>query len=285
MTDNTAKQSLAQWIGRSETHDDLIDARQARLMQTTLDRAPSLKDGDPLPPLWHWLYFAEATPLSELSRDGHAKRGGFLPPVPLPRRMWAGGRLGFVGDLILGERARKTSTIQTIVFKDGRSGPLCFVTVRHELSGPDAAPRLWEEHDIVYRQDPGPDDPRPIQVKPPQGAVITRSIVPSSVMLFRYSALTFNGHRIHYDKDYCRQVEGYPGLVFHGPLTATLLADLAVEKSGEKKLKGFSFRATAPLFDTAPFPICAKKSDDSDLQLWAETPEGGLAMEAKATFS
>lgn len=285
MTAGAEKNPLFDWIGRSDAQDDLIDARQARLMQLTLDRAASLQDGDPLPALWHWLYFVEAALLSELGRDGHAKLGGFLPPVPLPRRMWAGGRLSFEKDLRLGERAKRRSTIKDILFKEGRSGKLCFVTLRHEILGADGALRLWEEHDIVYREDPRPGDSKAPALKPPEAALWQREIKPSAVLLFRYSALTFNGHRIHYDLDYCRKVEGYPGLVFHGPLTATLLADLAMENSSGKRLNSFSFRATAPLFDTAPFRLCAKKGEGSTLRLWAETPEGGLAMEAEANFA
>lgn len=273
---------LKTWIGRSETASDVIDAGRARLMQATLDREPSLRDGDALPPLWHWLYFLQPTPLGALDLDGHAKRGGFLPPVDLPRRMWAGGRFAFSGPVRLGEVLTRTSTVEDVAVKRGRSGPLCFVTVRHDFAGPDGGLRLREEHDIVYRGDPAPGAASAEPSPAPEGGVWSTRVVPSPVLLFRYSALTFNAHRIHYDRDYCREVEGYPGLVFHGPLTATLLADLVVRVRPEAALRGFSFRAVAPLFDGAPFMLRGKSAAEGTLALWAETPEGGLAMRASA---
>lgn len=273
---------LSQWIGKSETTTDTLHAHQARLMQLTLDREPSLQEGDLLPPVWHWAYFLSGAPMSKLGRDGHPARGEFLPPVALPRRMWAGGRLTFDQPVYLGETVTKASTIKDVVLKQGKSGTLVFVTVRHEYFGPDNDLRFTEEHDIVYRDDPSPDAPKPTLVTPPQHSAYNEEIVPSTVQLFRYSALTFNGHRIHYDRDYCKDVEGYPGLIFHGPLSATILADLAVRRSGDdagKSLKGFSFRAVAPLFDTAPFTI----HHDGDSTVWAQTPDGGLAMKASVT--
>ncbi|QUJ77918.1 MaoC family dehydratase N-terminal domain-containing protein [Sulfitobacter albidus] len=251
-------------------------------MQMTLDRDATLDDGMALPALWHWLYFLETAPLSGLGRDGHPAKGGFLPPVALPRRMWAGGRLGFMRPLVLGEEARKISTIRAVTPKNGRSGPLCFVTVRHEIAGPDG-PALWEEHDIVYRADPAPGPPAATPTDP-VGAdwETTRQIVPSEVMLFRYSALTFNGHRIHYDRDYATGVEGHAGLVVHGPLIATLLADLATSRRGDR-MRAFSFRAVAPVFDTAPFTLHAR-GDGPREELAAATAEGRIAMRATATF-
>ncbi len=274
---------LETWVGRQERASDVFLVDSARRMQATLDQQPSLKAGDALPPLWHWIYYLNETPQSGLGRDGHPKLGGFLPPVALPRRMWAGGRLTFEAPLTLGATVDKLSTVTGVRLKDGRTGPLCFVTVRHEyaISG---ATCMTEEHDIVYREDPDPSAPKPEPAAPPQGATVRESVTPSETMLFRYSALTFNGHRIHYDRSYCRDVEGYPGLVFHGPLTGTLLADLAVRSSGGSVLKKFSFKALSPLFDTAAFTILGKPSD-AGLALWAETPGGGLAMSAEAEFS
>ncbi|MDA0219408.1 MAG: MaoC family dehydratase N-terminal domain-containing protein [Proteobacteria bacterium] len=283
-TPTTDEDMLRGWIGRSETHQDVLAVGQAKRMAATLDRMQEPAEGDALPPLWHWIYFNEAVARSALGRDGHARRGGFLPPVDLPRRMWAGGRFGFVEPLRLGEAVTRHSTIRDVAVKHGRTGPLCFVTVRHDLAGPDGAERFWEEHDIVYREDPAPGAPAPAAQAPPGEPAFSRTVTPSPVLLFRYSALTFNGHRIHYDRDYCRDVEGYPGLVFHGPLTATLLADLAQEHGGGRTLATFSFRALAPLFDTAPFVLRGKPSGPDDLELWAETPRGGLAMTAKAHF-
>ncbi|KUF10448.1 FAS1-like dehydratase domain-containing protein [Pseudoponticoccus marisrubri] len=270
---------LTDWIGRTEEHHDVILPRPARFMQATLDRTPSLAEGDALPPLWHWLYFLEAVPASGLGRDAHPKRGGFLPPVDLPRRMWAGGRLDFAAPLVLGQAAVKRSTILDVTEKSGRSGPLCFVTVRHEiLTGGQVA--LTEEHDIVYRADPDPAAPAPVPPRAPEGAEVTETVQPTQVMLFRYSALTFNGHRIHYDVDYARQVEGYEGLVFHGPLTATLLADLATRSLGQP-LRRFSFRGTAPLAGMAPFTIAGRRVEGG-MDLWAARGDGAQAMQAEA---
>ena len=194
---------LQDWIGRSQEAGDVLRAQPAQFMQATLDREPSLKDGDLLPPLWHWLYFLEAKRASELGRDAHPKKGGFLPPVSLPRRMWAGGRLTFHHPLILGQAAVKRSTIKSITEKSGRSGSLCFVTVAHEIIQNDQC-ALTEEQDIVYREDPAPDAPTPQPAPAPDNPEFSQVITPTEVMLFRYSALTFNGHRIHYDVDYAR---------------------------------------------------------------------------------
>ncbi len=270
---------LQRWVGRTESREDIMLPGPARAMQALLDSPASLVVGDPLPPLWHWLYFHTLTRQSELGPDGHAALGGFLPPVALPRRMWAGGRLTFHAPLLIGGPANKSSEIKSVEVKSGRSGALCFVTVQHDLTQGDQL-CLTEEHDIVYRDmvKPGEASEPPA---PPQNAESTRTIAPSTTLLFRYSALTFNGHRIHYDVDYCRDVEGYPGLVFHGPLTATLLAQLATDITGAP-LKTFSFRAVSPLFHTAPFGIAGRRVDDR-AEIWATTPDGGLAMRADAT--
>ena len=271
---------LLQWKDRAETSTERISAEQCRRMQETLDRIAELNVGDPLPPLWHFITHLTSAPLSRLGRDGHPQRGGFLPPVALPRRMWAGGRFSFTGSIRLGDEVTKTSTIHQIETKTGRTGPLCFVTVRHELAV-HGETRVTEDQDLVYREDPAPDALRPQPRPAPRDADWTRIIEPSEVMLFRYSALTFNGHRIHYDRDYARDVEGYDGLVFHGPLTATLLADLAASEMGP--LATFSFRALSPLFDTAPFRIAGVR-DGGRARLWAATPGGALAMDAEASI-
>jgi 3-methylfumaryl-CoA hydratase len=281
MTNQTLDEAkLRKWIGNAQSSTDTLHVEQSRLMQATLDREPTLNAGDELPPAWHWLYFLTGAPMSKLGRDGHAALGEFLPPVALPRRMWAGGRLAFEKPVLLGETISKRSTIKDVVAKHGKSGSLVFVTVRHEYYGSGEELRFTEEHDIVYRQDPSPDAPKPTPVAPPDGSVHSETIVPSTVQLFRYSALTFNSHRIHYDRDYCQQVEGYPGLIFHGPLTATLLADLAYRIRDGKMLKKFNFRAVAPLFDTQPFTL----HHDGISTVWAETPEGGLAMKTTIAY-
>ncbi|NNU79542.1 acyl-CoA dehydrogenase [Halovulum dunhuangense] len=272
---------LKSWIGRSETTRDLITARPARLMQATLDLPVTLETGGALPPLWHWIYFPTEAPTAALGEDGHPEKGGFLPPVPLPRRMWAGGRFRFQRPLRLGEVAERRSTIESVAVKQGGSGQLCFVTVRHQVSG-DGTPAFEEEHDIVYREAPAPGAPAP-KAPPLPGIApqVSRTITPSMPLLFRYSALTFNGHRIHYDLDYCRDVEGYPGCIVHGPLIATLLMGLASEMAGPRGVTAFSFRATAPLFHDAPFHIHGAETADG-LMIWAERPDGGQAMRAEA---
>lgn len=274
--------ALETWIGTSETHKDTLHTQPARFMQATIGREPTLETGDALPPLWHWLYFLEAKPLRELGRDGHPKKGGFLPPVALPRRMWAGGRFEFHAAIPLGTQACKRSTIKHIAEKNGRSGALCFVTVLHEVFLEDGTLALIEEHDIVYREDPRPDAPKPVPEMAPTGADVSEIVTPSQVILFRYSALTFNGHRVHYDVDYARTVEGYDGLVFHGPLTATLLIDLAQRIMGTAA-KTFEFRGLAPLAGMAPFHIEGNRNGNT-LTLWARRHDGAKAMQATATF-
>ena len=269
------------WIGRSEQRADVLRAQPCRFMQATLGHDATLSDGDALPPLWHWLFFLEAKPLGALGRDGHPAKGEFLPPVSLPRRMWAGGRFTFHQPLIIGRPASKTSTIKSIAEKQGRSGPLCFVTVAHEIHQ-DGELCVVEEHDIVYRADPDPADAPPKPAQAPAEAAFSEQIQPSEVMLFRYSALTFNGHRIHYDNDYARTVEGYDGLVFHGPLTATLLVDLSQRHAG-KTARSFSFRGTAPLSGLSAFHIEGRQAEDG-AELWARRADGALAMTAHTVF-
>lgn len=273
---------LSQWIGREKTLVDTLHLGPANLMAMTLDRAPKLALGDVLPPLWHWLYFLQSAPLSALGRDGHPARGGFLPPVALPRRMWAGGRFGFDGALHLGAEGTKRSVIKDVVLKVGRSGALCFVTVRHDISG-DGEPAFWEEHDIVYREDPTEGAKANLTAPVGDDWEFTETINPTEVMLFRYSALTFNGHRIHYDRDYSRSVEGHAGLVVHGPLIATLLMDMAQRIAKDAAPRGFDFRAASPLFDGTPFTLHANREGNT-IKLVAATPDGRLAMKAEAHF-
>lgn len=278
----TGKTELNDWIGRQEQHSDVLRAQPARFLQATLGQAPTLTEGSTLPPLWHWLYFLDVQPAGALGRDGHPEKGGFLPPVDLPRRMWAGGRLSFLKPLRLGLNATKLSTIQSITQKQGRSGPLCFVTVRHEIFQHGEC-ALREEHDIVYRQDPTGADRPQVSMAPPKAPQHSEQIHPTEVLLFRYSALTFNGHRIHYDIDYARQVEGYDGLVVHGPLTATLLAMMA-QRCQPTAMTAFEFRGRAPLTGMAPFTL-EGHSDGDDHTLWARRADGQVAMTAKARFA
>jgi 3-methylfumaryl-CoA hydratase len=275
---------LAQWKGRRESIEDTIHAAPIAALAATLDRDdPAPRLGDPLPPLWHWLFFLPLHRQSQIGADGHARRGGFLPPVPLPRRMWAGGRFRFGRPLRVGEAARRTSTIEDVGVKQGRSGRLVFVLVRHEIVGSFGG-SLTEEHDIVYRDSPRPGEPAPPGRTAPGPAPWRRDVRPDDVLLFRYSALTFNGHRIHYDRRYATEVEGYPGLIVHGPLIATLLADLA-RRNDPRAPKAFSFRAVSPLFDLEPFAVCGAPSGDAaSAKLWARGADGALAMEAEIHF-
>ena len=274
---------LKTWIGRSETLEDTVTPVPAAALAATLDRDGPPRLGDPLPPLWHWLYFLPLHRQSDIGPDGHPRRGGFLPPVPLPRRMWAGGRFTFHRPLRVGEAIRRTSTVADVSLKTGRSGSLVFVLVRHEIAGAAGDVALVEEHDIVYRDAPRPGETTPAPRPAPTASAWRRDIVPDDVLLFRYSALTFNGHRIHYDRRYVTGTEGYPGLVVHGPLLATLLVDL-LARNISTPLARFTFRAVRPVFDIAPFAVCGGPSGPSAAALWVRGGDGFLAMEAEAAF-
>ena len=274
---------LRSWIGKQETLQDQVTRFPIAALSATLDRDDlPPQPGDPLPPLWHWLYFLPTARQSVLGPDGHPARGGFLPPVPLPRRMWAGGRLTFHQPLRVGEAISRVSTVQDVTIKHGRNGALCFVLVRHEVFG-ESGLALVEEHDIVYRDaaQPGeaPAAPRPVRTDD----TWRRDIYPSEPLLFRYSALTFNSHRIHYDRRYVTETEGYPGLVVHGPLIATLLIDL-LRRNSVQTVASFKFRAVSPLFDVAPFSVHGAPDGAGGAALWARNAAGNLAMEAEARF-
>lgn len=275
---------LRQWIDKTEVSRDVVRAGAANALAATLVR-PLLAAGDGLPPLWHWIYFWTACPQDEIGADGHPQRGGFLPPVPLPRRMWAGGRLRFVAPLEVEAGAVRTSRIQDVNAKAGKTGSLGFVTVRHEIAQHGRV-ALTEEHDIVYRDLPVADAPATPGKPAPQDAAWSRTIVPDPVLLFRYSALTFNGHRIHYDRDYVTRVEGYPGLIVHGPLIATLLLDLVARQLPQARVAEFDFRAVGPLFDIEPFMVCGRpEPDGKTVRLWAQNQRGELAMQAEARLA
>ena len=275
------------WVGRRETSVDTIGATPVVALNATLDHPPmNVASGMALPPLWHWLYFLPMYRQSEIGDDGHATRGGFLPPVPLPRRMWAGSRIEFRLPLRVGDAVERTSTIAEVTQKEGRTGRLVFVKVRHELRLKDAAETAVDEvHDIVYREAKKPTDVEPEPMPAPVGATWQREIDPDAVLLFRYSALTFNGHRIHYDRRYVTEVEGYPGLIVHGPLIATLLLDLLRREAPEADVAAFSFRAVRPTFDLHPFRVNgAPQADGRSIRLWAQDHQGWLTMDAVATL-
>jgi len=285
--DRNDEREWAAWVGRSETLHDVVGPTPVAALTATLDHPPApVPEGTPLPPLWHWLYFLPLHRQSELGPDGHARRGGFLPPVPLPRRMWAGSRFEFISPLHVGDAMARTSAIESVTVKHGRTGKLVFAKVRHEVRREKAAePALVEFHDIVYRAARQPDDPEPPPVPAPTGAPWQREIVPDDVLLFRYSALTFNGHRIHYDRRYVTEVEGYPGLVVHGPLIATLLMDLLRRQMPQADVATFRFKAVRPSFDRHPLRLNgALQADGKTVRLWANDHEGWLTMDATATL-
>ena len=272
------------WVGRRESREDLVTAAPLAMLDATLDREPVAHGpGASVPPCWHWLYFLPAARASEIGVDGHPRRGGFLPPVELPRRMWAGGRLTFERPLGVGEIARRDSTIVSVERKAGKSGELVFVLVRHEIFGPDGR-AVIEEHDIVYRPAPAPGAAPPTPQPAPADARWSFAVEADAVMLFRYSALTFNGHRIHYDKDYALNEEHYPGLVVHGPLLATWLLELPRRVLPARKVAAFSFRALAPVFGPTRFTVNGKP-EDGGIALWIADAAGTLAMTATVGFA
>ncbi len=276
---------LSAWIGRSETVADTIGSTPVAALAATLDHpAAPVPAGTVLPPLWHWLYFLPLHRHSDIGPDGHARRGGFLPPVPLPRRMWAGSQFEFRAPLRVGDAVQRTSTIAEVTQKSGRTGALVFVKVRHELRCNGAAePALVEFHDIVYREARQPGDAEPPPTPAPADASWQRDWLPDDVLLFRYSALTFNGHRIHYDRRYVTEVEGYPGLVVHGPLIATLLLDLLRRQAPGADVAAFRFKAVRPTFDGRPLRVNGRRMDN-EVHLWAQDHEGWLTMDATATL-
>ena len=284
---SAASNDLQAWVGRSESVRDRIGATPVNALNATLDHKPvPAAAGTELPPLWHWLYFLPLHRQSDIGADGHAKRGGFMPPVPLPRRMWAGSQFEFRSPVRVGDAVERTSTIADVTEKEGRTGKLVFVKVRHEVRCNGAAdPAIVEFHDIVYREPKRDDDIEPPPQPAPTGAAWQREIVPDDVLLFRYSALTFNGHRIHYDRKYVTEVEGYPGLIVHGPLIATLLMDLVRRNAPGVDVASFRFRAVRPTFDLNPFRVNGQLQPDREtIKLWAQDHEGWLTMDAVAAL-
>lgn len=267
---------LTDWVGRTIETSCWLDPWRAYAMHATLDAtdAPPL-EGAALPPCWHWAYFLDAAPSHELGPDGHPQRGGFLPPVPLPRRMWAGSRIEFFAPLVLGAAARKVSRVAAVEEKSGRSGRLCFVKVQHEIHVPSGL-AIREEQDIVYR-----DVQRSDAATVAQDATIdARWQQPwafDAPRLFRYSALTFNSHRIHYDRDYVTREEGYPGLVVHGPLMATVMLELVRMRCPDRSIRQFDFRAIAPVFDGQAIHAYGQPDGDR-VELWIRGGSGIVHM-------
>ena len=283
------KSALQDWIGGTEEAADLFSPERCVALARALDQPDRhLVDGAALPHLRHWLYFWTAAPRAQLGRDGHPALGGFLPDVgklwgSQTRRMWAGSRLEFLRPLTLGLPTRRMSTVESIEEKSGRSGRLVFVTVRHEIFDGDSL-AVTDRHDIVYREDlPNATLPEPDTAS--GDYQWQASLTADPVLLFRYSALTFNGHRIHYDRDYARAVEGYRGLVVHGPLLATLLVDFATSLRPDQTLQHFRFRGRRPVIDGQPFRLRAKTAHDGSLSLWIADADDALAMTAEAQFA
>jgi 3-methylfumaryl-CoA hydratase len=280
--------ALREWIGRTETRTDVITEAPVAALSASLNHEQSRAiTGEALPTCWHWLFFQDVIPTAQLAVDGHPQRGGFLPPVPLPRRMWAGSRLRFVAPLSVGAELSRASTIQSVGHKQGRSGDLIFVTVLHQIYC-GASMLLEEEQDLVYREVSSNNSdfkPAPAPQPTPTAAVDwTREVRPDPVLLFRYSALTFNSHRIHYDKDYAMRQEGYEGLVVHGPLTATLLLELLHRELPTAQVAAFEFRAIGPLFEGAVMRL-EGRHDGQHVALLALNASGAIAMEARASLA
>ncbi|GMG93114.1 MaoC family dehydratase N-terminal domain-containing protein [Cupriavidus metallidurans] len=272
-------EELREWIGRTESRTETLAAEPVQGLAATFDLDGDALVSQPLPPLWHWLYFLPRAPQHEIGVDGHPALGGFLPPVPLPRRMWAGSEVTFKRGLRVGETVTKTSTITDVQHKSGRTGELWFVTVDHELSV-NGETALNERHDIVYRAMPERGQPQPPRPRLAHTAQFGRSLKADPVLLFRYSALTFNGHRIHYDLDYVRDVEGYPGLIVHGPMQAMLMLELLRHERPDARVKRFGFRGLAPLFhlDTVTVGGMDDAETPGKVILWTGDDAGGQAM-------
>ncbi len=295
-------QDLEQWLGRRQTVTDTVSVVQVRQMAATLDDAVRMTQPDSaaLPAGWHWLYFNPMEIHSKLGSDGHPLRGDFLPPVELPRRMWAGSRLKWTRAFSVGSVVEKSSEIIKLTRKSGRSGDMVFVTVSHSYSDVQG-PVLTEEHDIVYRGNPSEDEKAALSelaAKVAQSGFSaersferqgehSKAVHADPVMLFRYSAATFNGHRIHYDLDYSRQIEGYPGLVVHGPLIATLLLGFVENQIAPgRSIKSFEFRAHRPTFDFSEFHLHASSTDDKNtLNLWSTNNLGQVGLDGRVTLA
>jgi 3-methylfumaryl-CoA hydratase len=283
MTDKLNIEHLRQWIGRSSEASDIVTAQLVKGLRATLfQEIGDPKLGDAAPFTVHWCLAPAVFPMSELGPDGHPTRGGFLPPVPLPRRMWAGGELQFLDTLRVGDETTRSSRISDVTMKTGSSGVLCFVSVEHLVKTPRGT-AMRERQDIVYRDMPSGQPAAPAKPAASPRAQHSETHMADPVLLFRYSALTFNGHRIHYDRDYVTKIEGYPGLIFHGPLQAAFIVELAAKLHGGTPPKKLSYRGLQPLFEGSEFSINANKSDGG-MELWAANSAGQPTMKGTATW-
>jgi 3-methylfumaryl-CoA hydratase len=284
MTEKLDLDHLRQWIGRTTEVSDIVTAQLTKGLRATLfQEIGEPRPGDAAPFTTHWCLGQPVYPMSELGPDGHPTRGGFLPPVPLPRRMWAGGELEFIDPLRVGDVAKRSSRISDVTMKAGSTGVLCFVSVQHGVTTSRGV-AIRERQDIVYRDVSGTAQAAPAKSPPPPPvAQHQEKHVSDPVLLFRYSALTFNGHRIHYDRDYVTKVEGYPGLIFHGPLQASFIVELAAKLHGGQPPKKLSYRGVQPLFEGSEFSINANTGDNG-MELWVADAEGQPTMKGTATW-
>lgn len=269
------------WVGKAREEVDWVTPTHVAAWNATFDRdVPFPLEGETAPLGLHWALFPPLARGAELGDDGHARTGNFLPPVPLPRRMWAGSRLRFHRPLKVGARVDRRSVVSLIVEKGSRSGPLIFVTVHHALTS-NGELAIEEDQDLVYREMSSPAADRPRDPLPT--AAWRRTVDPHETLLFRFSALTFNGHRIHYDRRYAEEIEGYAGLVVHGPLIATLLLQLLVERKPDQTVTRFEFKAIRPTLDIAPFDIHGAPTEDPNVvRLWSTNARAEKAVEAEA---
>jgi 3-methylfumaryl-CoA hydratase len=284
MTEKIDIDHLRQWIGRTTEASDIVTAQLVKGLRATLfQEIGEPKPGDAAPFTVHWCLAQPVFPMSMLSQDGHPTRGGFLPPVPLPRRMWAGGELEFIDSLRVGDEAKRASRISDVSMKTGSTGILCFVSVEHVITTARGT-AIRERQDIVYRDISSAPQAAPTKPAPlPPAAKHRESHMADPVLLFRYSALTFNGHRIHYDRDYVTRVEGYPGLIFHGPLQASFIVEMAAKLHGGKPPKKISYRGLQPLFEGSEFSINANETD-TGMEVWTANSAGQPIMKATATW-
>jgi 3-methylfumaryl-CoA hydratase len=283
MTDKPDLNHLRQWIGRSTQASDVVTAQLTKGLRGTLFLPiGEPKPGDAAPSTVHWCLAQPVFPMAELGPDGHPARGDFLPPVPLPRRMWAGGELEFFDSLRVGDTVTRTSRIAEVTMKTGSTGTLCFVSVDHLVTTPRGT-AIRERQDIVYRDVSAAPGAPAKPAAPPPAAQHRETHMADSVLLFRYSALTFNGHRIHYDRDYVTKVEGYPGLIFHGPMQAALLVEFAAKLHGGAAPKKFSYRGVQPLFEGSEFSVNANDTGDG-MELWTANTAGQPTMKGTATW-
>ncbi|MBL4719746.1 MAG: MaoC family dehydratase N-terminal domain-containing protein [Alphaproteobacteria bacterium] len=284
MTDDL--EALKAWVGKTEIFEERVSAGRVQGLAALLDKPDIPRDGDLMRPMDHWCFFKPRVRQSEIGPDGHPKRGDFMPPVPLPRRVFGGFRAVYHQPLRLGEMARKEAKIIAVAIKQGRDGPLVICTVSNRFSGENGL-AIEEEHDFIYRGDPPAKTTKTPETKPsaapPPAFDYSQVITPDPVMLFRYSACTFNGHRIHYDYKYVTEVEGYPGLIVHGPLIATFLMELAMGNNPDKTPTGYTFQARAPLFGHETFTVAGKTIGDG-CETWSLRPDGQVSATGVVKF-